>query len=88
MSKEPITQVYEALDIDAIRNECETEVETEGIVRCRLNSTDNSIQAFYNSIQYFAQYGPTFRRVAKFFMSKNGNSAFTEVRGYLADLAV
>jgi hypothetical protein len=55
-------------------------IETESIGLLR--STD-----FYKGMQYFAEYGPDYRRVTSIVASSDMKEALLEVRGLQADLA-
>lgn len=86
MSKESIPQSYEALNIEAIKQQCETEVGTEGRSLNVSKISANRSKGFYEAISHFAQYGSGFKRVNRFFRSKNKDGfALIEVNGHHSD---
>ncbi|PCH35877.1 ketoacyl-synt-domain-containing protein [Wolfiporia cocos MD-104 SS10] len=70
MSSERISQDTEdCVEIDAIRSRC----------------NEHPIDAFYDELHYFAQYGPVFRRISRVHI--NREEAMVEVRGLTEDLS-
>ncbi|KAF9553112.1 hypothetical protein CPC08DRAFT_822512 [Agrocybe pediades] len=63
MVSSPSDDVWEALNLDEIRSRCQS----------------FDAEMFYDHLQYFAQYGPKFRRVVRYFVGEGEGLA--EIRG-------